>query len=86
MRLPLVPTEGYTNAINAPSATGSRPPLAFINEEPFLIELQGSLELPGGGTEGGAGGMTGLSVGKMDTSDPVSSLDFPLDLIAKFDP
>ena len=72
MRLPLVPTEAYTNAISAPQPSSTRPPLAFINEEPFLIELQGSLELPGGGTAGEGRGMAGVSVGKMDTSDPVS--------------
>lgn len=70
MRIPLVPTAAYLTA-QSTAVDASAPPLAFIDNEPYLIELQGSLEVAGGA---GEGSMAGVSVGRMDLSDPVRCL------------
>jgi len=74
MRLPLHTTPALIAAIqtDASNPTSKQPPLVFLDDEPFLIELQGSLELPGGHGEGAPLEMRGLSVGKVDFSEPVS--------------
>jgi hypothetical protein len=79
MRLLLTPSPSLSTSLSLPPPTPSDPPLAFIDSEPFLIELQGTLELPGsasqGGGEpggGGGGGMESVWVGKMDLQEPVS--------------
>ncbi|GAA6010943.1 hypothetical protein JCM10207_004004 [Rhodosporidiobolus poonsookiae] len=75
MRLPLTPTEPCRLQLSTPSSS-SDPPLLFIDNEPFLVELQGKLELPPGEEElarqenGGRGAMEGVRVGKVDLSDP----------------
>lgn len=77
MRLELTPTAACTLQLSSPSSSSSDPPLVFIDDEPFLIEFQGKLELPPGESEQAAaentGGdeMEGARVGKVDLSDPV---------------
>ncbi|GAA5878382.1 hypothetical protein JCM3774_002817 [Rhodotorula dairenensis] len=49
------------------------PPLAFIDDEPFLLELQGSLDPPKGedpDTTEHLGGMSAVRVGKLDFENP----------------
>lgn len=77
MRLPLHTTPALLSSIQSHNATSATkpPPLAFLDDEPFLIELQGSLELPGGHGEGAEHEMRGLDVGKIDFTEPVSRLD-----------
>lgn len=70
MRLPLDPTPSFLYSLSHPPSA-SDPPLVFIDQEPFLVELQGSLEMPGGGHEGGEEEMRGVEVGKIDLSEPV---------------
>ncbi|GAA5821577.1 hypothetical protein JCM11251_000916 [Rhodosporidiobolus azoricus] len=75
MRLPLLPTPACSVQLST-SSSSSDPPLAFIDKEPFLVEMQGSLELPLGEQEEaareneGRGEMEGVRVGKVDLSDP----------------
>lgn len=71
MRLPLHSTDSLLTAITTLNEKGGQP-LAFLDSEPFLIELQGSLELPGGHGEGSEQEMRGLSIGKVDFTEPVS--------------
>ena len=78
MRLPLHPTRAFLDQIansTSHSAAPGAPPLLFIESEPFLVELQGSLELEGfPGVEGTMELMRGVQVGKVDLEVPVSSL------------
>lgn len=70
-RLKLLATPNLSLSLaSAAAGTTGQPPLAFIDDEPFLIELQGSLELPGGLVTDGID-MGGTLVGKLDTSEPV---------------
>ncbi|GAA5980089.1 hypothetical protein JCM21900_005001 [Sporobolomyces salmonicolor] len=77
MRLPLHPTSSLLAQLSS-SASPSDPPLLFIDHEPFLVELQGTLQLPPGEAEPGTpavGGnhlhaMAGARVGNVDLSDP----------------
>ncbi|KAK4690656.1 chromosome transmission fidelity protein 8, partial [Phenoliferia sp. Uapishka_3] len=71
MRLKLNPSQNLISTLSNPANSSSNPPapLAFIDNEPFLIELQGSLELPGGQVTQGID-MGGTIVGKLDTTDP----------------
>ncbi|GAA5935000.1 hypothetical protein JCM1841_007079 [Sporobolomyces salmonicolor] len=79
MRLPLHPTSSLLSQLSS-SASPSDPPLLFIDHEPFLVELQGTLQLPPGEAEPGTpapavGGnalhaMAGARVGNVDLSDP----------------
>ncbi|KAM0751167.1 hypothetical protein T439DRAFT_347745 [Meredithblackwellia eburnea MCA 4105] len=67
MRIPLnISTE--LDLTNTPGL----PPLAFIDNEPFLVELQGALELPGqpNPDEGLDQYLAEVNVGKLDTTDP----------------
>jgi hypothetical protein len=65
-RLPI----SLSPSVSLPVASSSTsPPLAWIDEEPFIIELQGSLELPG--SEKGAADMSGVIAGKLDLVQPV---------------
>lgn len=74
MRLPLVPARSF---LSQSALSSSDPPLVFIDDEPFLVELQGSLEGPTGETSAGqeaskaADLIEGARVGKVDLSDPV---------------
>lgn len=74
MRLPLVPAASFLSQL---PSNPSDPPLVFIDHEPFLVELQGSLEGPTGepsaGQEASKAGelIEGARVGKVDLSDPV---------------
>ncbi|GAA5865081.1 hypothetical protein JCM8547_007706 [Rhodosporidiobolus lusitaniae] len=78
MRLPLEPTSACTLqlASSFSSSSPSDPPLVFIDNEPFLVELQGILGLPPGEQEqallenGGRDEMEGVRVGKVDLSNP----------------
>lgn len=72
MRIPLIPAASFGASLDA-SISIPGLPLAFIDDEPFLIELQGVLELPGGGRDGERGGMEDVKVGNLDLSEPVSS-------------
>lgn len=88
MRLPLQPAPSLLSQLSPSSPSSSStgtpshpdPPLVFIDNEPFLVELQGSLEGPTGepsaGQEASQAGtlMHGVRVGKVDLSDPVRSL------------
>ncbi|GAA5895925.1 hypothetical protein JCM8208_005126 [Rhodotorula glutinis] len=73
MRLPLVPARSF---LSQSALSSSDPPLVFIDDEPFLVELQGSLEGPTGETSAGqeaskaADLIEGARVGKVDLSDP----------------
>ncbi|GAA5887063.1 hypothetical protein JCM5296_001583 [Sporobolomyces johnsonii] len=72
MRLPLHPTPSLLAQLSH-SSTPSDPPLLFIDQEPFLIELQGSLQLPPGEDDHGGDymhAMAGTRVGNVDLSDP----------------
>ncbi|GAA5888966.1 hypothetical protein JCM6882_009698 [Rhodosporidiobolus microsporus] len=75
MRLPLTPTPACSLQLST-TPSSSDPPLAFIDNEPFLVEMQGILELPPGEQEEaareneGRGEMEGVRVGKVDLSDP----------------
>ncbi|TNY18021.1 hypothetical protein DMC30DRAFT_449218 [Rhodotorula diobovata] len=84
MRLPLQPAPSLLSQLSPSSPSSSStgtpshpdPPLVFIDNEPFLVELQGSLEGPTGepsaGQEASQAGtlMHGVRVGKVDLSDP----------------
>ncbi|GAA5938204.1 uncharacterized protein JCM15063_000665 [Sporobolomyces koalae] len=86
MRIPLSISPSLETQLSTPSGSASDPPLVFIDQEPFIVELQGRLELPpddqlpGGGTDptGGdeASRLRGSRVGKIDLSDPVSTTRF----------
>ncbi|BGP50940.1 hypothetical protein JCM10450v2_006866 [Rhodotorula kratochvilovae] len=75
MRLPLQPAPSLLSQLASPPSP-TDPPLLFIGNEPFLVELQGSLEGPTGeecaGEEASkaAAAMEGVRVGKVDLSDP----------------
>ncbi|GAA5876460.1 hypothetical protein JCM1840_005545 [Sporobolomyces johnsonii] len=72
MRLPLHPTPSLLTQLSH-SSTPSDPPLLFIDQEPFLVELQGSLQLPPGEDDHPADymhAMAGTRVGNVDLSDP----------------
>lgn len=73
MRLPLHP---YPTLLPLPlPAAPNAPPLLFIKEEPFLVELQGSLEIEGRpGVEGGREEMRGVQVGMVNFEEEVSAL------------
>lgn len=79
MRVPLTPTPSFTHELRFPP-DASDPPLVFLDREPFLVELQGALELPGashGASDttsngDGIGEMRGVKVGKIDFEQPVS--------------
>ncbi|GAA6036429.1 hypothetical protein JCM8097_003500 [Rhodosporidiobolus ruineniae] len=78
MRLQLNPTAACASQLSslASSSSTSDPPLLFIDKEPFLVEMQGQLELPPGEQEEaakeneGRSEMEGVRVGKVDLSDP----------------
>ncbi|SDA02929.1 BZ3500_MvSof-1268-A1-R1_Chr11-1g03222 [Microbotryum saponariae] len=70
MRIPLRPTLAFDLALLQRPSSGSAPPLVFIDEEPFLIELQGALELPHTGQEGTMEQLAGAHVGKIDIDEP----------------
>ncbi|GAA5946526.1 hypothetical protein JCM3765_000279 [Sporobolomyces pararoseus] len=80
MRLPLEITPSFSSQLPLTSTSANDPPLLFIDSEPFIVELQGKLELPEGeAVEDGFGSSTddasrlrGSRVGKVDLSDPVS--------------
>ncbi|GAA5928235.1 hypothetical protein JCM3775_000550 [Rhodotorula graminis] len=73
MRLALVPAASF---LSQPAPSASDPPLVFIDREPFLVELQGSLEGPTGEPSAGIEAskaphlIDGARVGKVDLSDP----------------
>ncbi|KAL8290435.1 hypothetical protein RQP46_002693 [Phenoliferia psychrophenolica] len=70
MRLQLNSTLSLEDSLAQAGGGGAGgPPLAFIDDEPFLIELQGSLELPGSEKADGVD-MGGTIVGKLDTTEP----------------
>ncbi|GAA5989010.1 hypothetical protein JCM10908_006267 [Rhodotorula pacifica] len=72
MQLPLVPTISLADHLTSEQAD-KPPPLAFIDDEPFLLELQGSLDPPKGedaDTTEQLGGMSGVRVGKLDLENP----------------
>ncbi|GAA6050972.1 hypothetical protein JCM3770_005349 [Rhodotorula araucariae] len=75
MRLPLHSAACLLAQLASPPSP-SEPPLVFIDDEPFLVELQGSLEAPTGeecaGEEASKAGaaMEGVRVGKVDLADP----------------
>jgi hypothetical protein len=77
MRLELLPTAACSFQLSSLSSSSNDPPLLFIDNEPFLVEFQGKLELPPGESEqavaenGGGDEMEGARVGKVDLSDPV---------------
>ncbi|ORY77639.1 hypothetical protein BCR35DRAFT_305411 [Leucosporidium creatinivorum] len=67
MHLPLHPTPLLQTQLTTSTATGNQLPLLWLNSEPFLIELQGSLELPGrAGVELKEGEREGMMVGWVD--------------------
>lgn len=67
MHLPLHPSPLLPSQISPPPAAAGQPPLAWLDSEPFLIELQGSLELPGrAGVELKEGEREGIKVGWVD--------------------
>ncbi|GAA5909707.1 uncharacterized protein JCM6883_004608 [Sporobolomyces salmoneus] len=79
MRLPLQISPSFTSQLPLSSTSSSDPPLVFIDSEPFIVELQGKLDLPEGEAEpdtysgGGAdeaGRLRGSRVGRIDLSDP----------------
>ncbi|BGP19312.1 hypothetical protein JCM10213_006201 [Rhodosporidiobolus nylandii] len=73
MRLPLAPTPACQLQLASPPNKDD-PPLVFIDNEPFILELQGILEAPPGTAEEaqseGRSEMEGVRVGKVDLSDP----------------
>lgn len=69
MRLALEPTPAFTHELRY--APASEPPLVFLDQEPFLVELQGALELSGESGDASTG-MHGVKVGKIDFSQVVS--------------
>lgn len=78
MQLPLELSPSLADQLASDQGQGV-PPLAFIDDEPFLLELQGSLDPPKGedaDTTERLGGMSGVRVGKLDLENPVSP--FPL--------
>ncbi|GAA5974301.1 hypothetical protein JCM11641_006723 [Rhodosporidiobolus odoratus] len=83
MRLELTPTPACQTQLAQPPPSVSDPPLVFIDSQPFLLELQGKLELPPNEIEqaqrenAGRGEMEGVRVGKVDLSDPVRSRSPP---------
>ncbi|GAA5992308.1 hypothetical protein JCM5350_000809 [Sporobolomyces pararoseus] len=78
MRLPLQITSSFTSQLPLASTSSNEPPLLFIDSEPFIVELQGKLELAEGeAIEDGFGSsaddasrLRGSRVGKVDLSDP----------------
>ena len=85
MRLPLQISPSFTSQLPLSESSPSDPPLLFIDQEPFIVELQGKLDLPEGEAEEdglGAGDeasrLRGSRVGKIDLSDPVNSKFFSL--------
>ena len=75
MQLPLEPSASLADQLASDQGGQGVPPLAFIDDEPFLLELQGSLDPPKGedaDTTERLGGMSGLRVGKLDFENPVS--------------
>ncbi|KAI5477620.1 hypothetical protein MNV49_006107 [Pseudohyphozyma bogoriensis] len=68
MRLPLVPVSNLNT-----TGSSSSPPLAFIDEEPFIVELQGSLELHGAAPDESQD-MSDVVVGKIDLSEPTKPI------------
>lgn len=85
MRLPLTPTNNFLETIsnfnpNSKTNNSNSPTLTFINEEPFIIELQGSLELPNGLNGGNL--MDGVIVGKLILDEPVRFLYSFLSLLS----
>ncbi|BGP57568.1 hypothetical protein JCM8202_000472 [Rhodotorula sphaerocarpa] len=69
MRLSLTVTPTLTSQL-ALEASPDAPPLAFIDDEPFLLELQGSLDPPKGEDPALELGMEGVRVGKLDLDNP----------------
>lgn len=79
MQLPLEASPSLVEQLASDQGGQGVPPLAFIDDEPFLLELQGSLDPPKGedsDTTERLGGMSGVRVGKLDFENPVSA--FPL--------
>ncbi|SCV73329.1 BQ2448_7255 [Microbotryum intermedium] len=70
MRIPLRTTSAFDLALLQRPSSGAASPLVFIDEEPFLIELQGALELPNTGQEGSMRQLAGAHVGKIDFDEP----------------
>lgn len=78
MRLSLTVTPTLTSQL-ALEASPDAPPLAFIDDEPFLLELQGSLDPPKGEDPALELGMEGVRVGKLDLDNPVSPIPLRLE-------
>lgn len=70
MHLPLHPSPSLPSQLTSTTTTTTTsppPPLAWLDAEPFLIELQGSLELEGrAGVELNEGEREGIRVGWVD--------------------
>ncbi|POY76229.1 hypothetical protein BMF94_0424 [Rhodotorula taiwanensis] len=69
MGIPLKPTSLLAHQL-ASQGHADLPPLAFIDDEPFLLELQGSLDPPKGEDPALDLGMDGVRVGKLDLENP----------------
>lgn len=70
MRIPLIP---HPNLFKTTATISIDSPISFINQEPFLIELQGSLTLPTNSSgDSSNNNMTAVKVGNIDFINPVS--------------
>ncbi|KAM0791944.1 hypothetical protein ACM66B_004195 [Microbotryomycetes sp. NB124-2] len=78
MRIALEPTSACTTTLRCPPLSSAELPLAFIDNEPFLIELQGSLENPLHDTQDSSIAyddlMRGVQVGKLDLQVPTKPI------------
>lgn len=75
MGIPLKPTSLLAHQL-ASQGHADLPPLAFIDDEPFLLELQGSLDPPKGEDPALELGMDGVRVGKLNLENPVRDSRF----------
>ncbi|KAK4046593.1 hypothetical protein OIV83_005963 [Microbotryomycetes sp. JL201] len=76
MRIPLELTAACTTQLSV-ATLSTDPPLAFIDNEPFLIELQGTLENPSHDPDSAVPGqdmMRGVQVGKLDLQVPTKPI------------
>lgn len=69
MRLPISISPNCDLKEAQKSTSKDKGPFIFVEGEPMMIELQGSLE-----TEGGAALQEGQSIGTLDMSNPVRFL------------